>query len=72
MKIIKRKVIVERYEVALFREGFPSSGLQNRSYWFEFDDEGNLVDSDVPEQDDGDGATTLSHHAQRFLEEHGT
>ena len=64
-----RKVIVSREEVAEFRRSFPCSGLRDRSYWFEFDASGDLVDVDVPEQDDGPGAAALAADAYRHLYE---
>lgn len=62
-----RKVIVSREEVADFRSKFPCSGLRDRSYWFEFGDNGDLVDTDVPEHDDGPGAAALADDAKAFL-----
>jgi hypothetical protein len=64
----KRKVIFSRDEVCEFRERFPCSGLRDRAYWFEFDARGDLVDTDVPEHDDGAGASALSEDAREFLE----
>ena len=64
-----RKVIVSRDEVAAFRASWPCCKLRDRSYWFEFDDGGSLVDTDVPEQDDGPEASALADDAKKFLEE---
>jgi hypothetical protein len=45
-----RKVMVTRNEVRLFNASWPCSTLNpNRAYWFEFDDSGDLVDTDMPE-----------------------
>ena len=63
----KRKVIVSREEVRLFRYGWPCSNLRDRAYWFEFAANGDLVDTDVPEQDDGNGASALADDAKAFL-----
>lgn len=63
-----RKVIVPREEVEEFNDSWPGSNLRNRSYWFEFDENGDLVDTDVPEQDDGSAAAALSQDAQEFME----
>ena len=63
----KRKVIVSREEVALFRQGWPCSNLRDRSYWFEFATNGDLIDTDVPEHDDGPGAAALADDAKAFL-----
>lgn len=65
----KRKVIVSREEVNAFRARFPCSGLHDRSYWFEFDDRGDLIATDVPEHGDGPGALALSQDAAEFLGE---
>ena len=62
-----RKVIVSREEVARFILSFPCSGLRPRSYWFEFDENGDLIDTDVPEHDDGPGASALADDAKQFL-----
>jgi hypothetical protein len=64
-----RKVRFSIEEVYAFNEKWPCSTLRNRSYWFEFDARGDLVDTDVPEHDDGPAALVLSHDAQTFLNE---
>ena len=63
----KRKVIVSRQKVDSFRASYPCSGLRSRSYWFEFDETGDLVDTDVPHHDDGSGAKALCDDAQAYL-----
>lgn len=63
-----RKVIVSRTEVIDFMRTFPCSGLRERAYWFEFDENGDLIDTDIPEHDDGPGAVALSQDAFAFLE----
>ena len=67
----KRKVIVSREEVYQFRQSWPCSNLCDRSYWFEFAANGDLVDTDVPEQDDGAGAAALADDAKAFLRAQG-
>jgi hypothetical protein len=62
-----RKVIFSREEVDSFRARWPGCNLRSRSYWFEFDQGGDLIDSDVPEQDDGPDAFALSQDAWEFL-----
>lgn len=48
------KVRVAPEEVARFNARWPGSTLRpERSYWFEFDRFGDLVDTDCPEHDDG-------------------
>lgn len=63
-----RKVIVSRGEVANFNSRWPCSSLrESRAYWFEFDASGDLVDTDVPEQDDGPAAAALADDCKAFL-----
>lgn len=62
-----RKVIFSREEVDAFRARWPGGNLRSRSYWYEFDSTGDLVDTDVPEQDDGPDALALSQDAADFL-----
>lgn len=64
-----RKVIVSVEEVREFMRRFPCSGLRERSYWFEFAENGDLIDTDVPEHDDGPGALALALDAAEFLGE---
>lgn len=62
------KVIVSRGEVALFNSRWPASELRtSRHYWFEFDDNGDLIDCDVPEHDDGPAASALSDDCKAYL-----
>ena len=70
MKILSsnpRKVRVSQAEVQLFRQGWPCNNLRDRSYWFEFDAKGDLVDTNVSERDDGPGASSLAEDAKAFL-----
>lgn len=63
-----RKVIVSRDEVANFNRKWPCSELRSsRAYWFEFDEQGDLIDTDVPEQDDGSAASAMSDDCKAFL-----
>jgi hypothetical protein len=62
-----RKVIVSRDAVYSFNRGWPCSELRDRSYWFEFEANGDLVDTDVPEHDDGSAALAMSQDCQAFL-----
>jgi hypothetical protein len=64
-----RKVRFSPEEVHIFNTRWPCSTLRNRSYWFEFDSNGDLVDTDIPEHDDGPAALALSQDAQTFLNE---
>jgi len=48
-------------DVELFNRAWPGSRLSpDRGYWFAFDGTGDLIDHDVPEQDDGREAWALS------------
>lgn len=68
MRAEGHKVFVSKEEVAKFNRTFPGSMLRDtRSYWFEFDQNGNLVDTDVPAQDDGPAAGALSDSCYEFL-----
>lgn len=72
MKIIEqiseRKVLVSRLGIALFNAQFPGSELSSdRHYWFEFDDDRNLIDTDVPEHSDGQGALALAADCEKYL-----
>jgi hypothetical protein len=63
-----RKVRITRDGVAAFNARWPCSSLRaTRSYWFDFEANGDLVDTDVPEQDDGPAALAMSQDAQAFL-----
>ena len=64
-----RKVRISREGISLFNAYWPGSQLRpTRAYWFEFDDDGNLVDTDVPEHDDGEAAAALSRDCLEWLE----
>lgn len=70
MHIQNRKVFVTRYEVAAFNRTWPCSELRStRSYWFEFDARGDLVDTDLPEQDDGAAAAAMSEDCKKYLQD---
>ena len=61
------KVICSRDDVAELNRTWPCSELRDRAYWFEFDNDGNLIDTDVPEQDDGPAANALARDAWQYL-----
>ena len=68
-EISPRKVRVSKAGVALFNSRWPCSELrETRAYWFEFDLDGNLVDTDVPEHDDGSAALALADDCKGFLD----
>ena len=64
------KVRVSQEGVAAFNRRWPCSTLRDtRSYWFEFDSRGNLVDTDCPEQCDATAAATaMAADCQAYLE----
>jgi hypothetical protein len=67
-EIAPGKVQVTSSGVALFNAQWPCSELRStRSYWFEFSEEGDLIDCDVPEHDDGSAATAMAEDAANFL-----
>lgn len=62
------KLRVSRDGVAAFNRSWPGSKLRDsRSYWFEFDDNGDLVDTDVPAQDDGPEASAMADDMRELL-----
>lgn len=66
--ISPRKVRVSREGVAAFNRTWPCSELRSsRAYWFEFAANGDLVDTDCPEQDDGSAASAMAEDCKRFL-----
>ena len=68
MHIQNHKVFVTSYEVAAFNRTWPCSELRStRSYWFEFDAIGDLVDTDLPEQDDGSAASAMASDCRAYL-----
>ena len=65
---VGRKVFVDRTAIALFNAQWPGSTLRTtRSYWFEFDADGDLVDTDCPEHDDGPSAKALADDCRAWL-----
>ena len=65
----QRKVRFSRDDIATFNAQWPCSTLRDsRAYWFQFDERGDLVDCDVPEQDDGQAALALADDAKRILD----
>ena len=62
------KVRVSPEGVAAFNNRWPCSELRSeRAYWFEFDDQGDLIDVDVPEQDDGPAAVAMGDDCKAWL-----
>jgi len=63
-----RKVRVSRDGIAAFNSRWPGSSLRaNRSYWFEFDASGDLIDTDCPEHDDGPAASAMAEDCKAWL-----
>lgn len=70
MHVIKgtRKVRASSRDVLAFNAQWPGSTLRaTRAYWFEFDERGDLVDTDCPEHDDGPAAAALADDCRAFL-----
>jgi len=62
------KVSMTRAGVRCFNDAWPCSLLHStRAYWFEFDSQGDLIDTDLPEQDDGPAASALSDDCKAYL-----
>lgn len=65
-----RKVIVSAAGVASLNRGWPCSRLRStRAYWFEFDQSGDLIDSDLPHTDDGPEAAAMAADCQAWLDD---
>lgn len=63
-----RKVRVSSEGVADFNRRWPCSELRaSRAYWFEYDADGDLIDVDVPQQDDGGAATAMAADCKAWL-----
>jgi hypothetical protein len=63
-----RKVMVTRNDIAAFNRQWPCSELRStRSYWFDFDELGDLVDTDCPEQDAGSAAGAVADACRAFI-----
>jgi hypothetical protein len=68
VQISGRKVFVPPANVAAFNATWPCSTLRDsRAYWFEFDHDGNLIDCDVPEHDDGPAAAAMADDCRAYL-----
>jgi hypothetical protein len=66
--INERKVLVSKQEVKIFNASWPCSNLNhNRHYWFEFDVNGDLIDTDVPEHSDGQEAAAMAEDCKAYL-----
>ena len=65
-----RKVRVSPEGVAAFNRQWPCSTLRaSRAYWFEFDDGGDLIDTDCPEHDDGPAAVAMADDCKAWLDD---
>lgn len=63
-----RKVILSREAIALFNAQWPCSTLRStRAYWFEFAENGDLIDTDCPEHDDGPAASAIADDCKAYL-----
>jgi hypothetical protein len=61
-------VRVSREGVAAFNARWPCSTLRpSRAYWFEFDVNGDLINTDCPEQDDGPAAAAMAEDCKTYL-----
>jgi hypothetical protein len=63
-----RTVGFSRADVLAFKAQWPCSGLADHQYWFQFEANGDLVDTNVGESSDGSAAVALSHDAQAALQ----
>lgn len=65
--IAPRTVLFSQEEVDEFRSSWPCNELTSRSYWFEFDQNGDLIDCDAPNEEGGAALLALSQEAQEYL-----
>lgn len=66
--IAPTKVHVSAEGITAFNARWPCSELRDtRSYWFEFSADGDLIDTDQPEQDDGAAALALVEDCKTWL-----
>jgi hypothetical protein len=63
------KVITTRREVERFNAMWPNSSLSPlRHFWFEFDSQsGDLIDCDVPYEQDGEAAAAMAEDCKAYL-----
>lgn len=67
-KLTPYKARVTATGVRLFNASWPCSTMRaTRSYWFEFDADGDLVDTDCPEHDDGPAASAMAEDCRNYL-----
>jgi hypothetical protein len=64
----KNKVRFTKEEVSNFIQSWPGVEDPQRSYWFEFDDNDDLVDTDVPNEQDGSWTVALAYDAKEWRE----
>lgn len=65
-----RKVRVSRTGIALFNRQYPCSTLSvTRAYWFEFAEDGELINDDIPSHDECDETATLAADCLAWLDD---
>jgi hypothetical protein len=68
MKIKQSRVLVSRQEVTAFNSRWPCSELRDsHTYWFEFDDADNLIDTNVDVRGDGSAASAMADDCRHYL-----
>lgn len=67
LSISYNTVHVSKRGVAAFNSTWLGSGLINKVYWFQFDSDQNLVDTNVSEFDDGEAASALADDCKAYL-----
>jgi hypothetical protein len=58
------KIIITAHDVGLFNAMWPASPIELRRHYAEFDRQGNLVDHDFNDNEDGAAALALIEDAQ--------
>lgn len=68
IKLSSRKVEVSPEGVAKFKSKWAGSKLDSENdYWFEFDSDGNLIDTSVPARQDDYGVSILANDCRDWL-----
>ena len=63
-----RKVRVNAHGIYRFNKSWPCSELRSdRAYWFEFEDNKDLIDTNVSEIDDGRAASSVADDCRSWL-----
>lgn len=69
MYVKGRTVFVTRYETIAFNQAWPCSELRtDREHWFTFETNGDLVDHNLTDREDGSAASAMADDCKAYLE----